>query len=94
MDIIAKIQVKPAHVDEFENGMRALLTPTQSEPGCLRFDFYSQRDETGVFWIIESWRDEEALKAHYEQPYVKAVMDNYPTWLAAPLEVIHLESFS
>lgn len=94
MDILAKIQIKAEYIDEFEKGIRALIVPTQAEAGCIRFDFYRQSGSEGVFWIVETWKDQHALNAHYEQPYVKAVMDNYPTWLAVPLEVVHLESFS
>ncbi len=91
LDVIATIAVKPDFVDAFERGLRDLLAPTRAEEGCVRFEAYTDGD--AVYCLVERWRDEAALQAHYEQPYVRRMLDNYGEWLSRPLEVRRLTPF-
>jgi len=93
MNLIARIEVKPEHRSAFEAALSGLLGPTRAETGCLRFEAMRDREAEDVFYLVETWADEAALEAHYQQPYVQRVMEHYDEWLAAPLQVTKLDTF-
>lgn len=44
--LIVDIVIKPGRTDDFKAAARALFERTQSEPGCLRYDYFISDDET------------------------------------------------
>jgi len=47
-----------------EAELRALVTPTRKEDGCLVYDLHRSADATGVFLLHEVWATREAHTAH------------------------------
>ena len=94
MDVVAKIVLKAEYRQYFDAGLKELLPNTLAEPGCERFEVYLDDEAPNTFWLVERWRSKEDLDEHYAQPYVRAMFENYDTWLAAPLEVMKLSSFN
>jgi quinol monooxygenase YgiN len=43
--------------------LRALVSPTRVEPGCLRCQLYEDVEEAGVFTLVEEW----ATAAEFER---------------------------
>ncbi|NJR60920.1 MAG: hypothetical protein HC769_20095 [Cyanobacteria bacterium CRU_2_1] len=41
--------------------------------------------------LYENWKDQAALDAHFQQPYVKQVFKAYEETLAEPIAVMSLE---
>ncbi len=48
-----------------------LMEATEKEEGCLVYRFYSDILNPRRFRVYEEWRDEAALKAHFEAPHMK-----------------------
>lgn len=48
--------------------------PAREEPGCLYYDVYENMAQPGTFYIIDGWRDDEAVRRHAENPFVAEVM--------------------
>lgn len=44
--------------------LTALADNVRAEPGCVRFVVYSREDDPQFFHVEESYRDEDAFKAH------------------------------
>jgi quinol monooxygenase YgiN len=93
MDVIAKVVLKDKFRPKFEQKLAELLPLTLAEEGCERFEAYRDVDNSHAFWLVETWRSQGALDHHYAQPYVRALIDNYDTWLAEPLTVVKLTPF-
>jgi len=45
--------------------MRALQERAREQPGCSYFVFAETLDDPGHFVLVEQWRDQAALDAHY-----------------------------
>jgi quinol monooxygenase YgiN len=45
--------------------MRATQARTRELPGCLYFEFAETLDDPGRFLVVQQWRDQSALDAHY-----------------------------
>lgn len=87
LTIIARIKAKPGMERRMQQDLLALLAPTRSEDGCITFDLLIDINEPAVFILYENWESKAALDAHFEQPYVKQVLQAYKVTLAEPIAV-------
>jgi quinol monooxygenase YgiN len=88
--IIARIKAKPGMEQRMQQDLLALLAPTRSEVGCIIFDLLIDINDPTVFVLYENWESKAALDAHFEQPYVKQVLQAYEATLAEPIAVTFL----
>jgi quinol monooxygenase YgiN len=88
--IIARIKAKPGMEQRMQQDLLALLAPTRSEAGCIIFDLLIDINDPTVFVLYENWESKAALDAHFEQPYVKQVLQAYEVTLAEPIAVTFL----
>ncbi len=52
-----------------EAELRALLTPSRKEEGCLQFDLHRSAEQSGAFLLHEVWEAREAHTAHTRTPH-------------------------
>jgi quinol monooxygenase YgiN len=69
--VIAKHRAKPGRADALEERMIADARKTREEPGALQFHIHRDRFDRNLFVVYEIWSDINALRAHFEKPYVK-----------------------
>lgn len=90
--IFAKITVKEDRVEAVRAAMRALVTASQQEEGCLAYEaFVSQSDPT-VIRVKEEYADMAAIQAHMAAPHFQKLVQDHADDFAAPLEADVLES--
>ncbi|CAE7198448.1 lsrG [Symbiodinium natans] len=70
--VILQVEIKPEHVDEFIQVMKADAAGSREEAGCLRFDFLRHSENPCKFMTYEVFANAEAVSAHGAMPYVKA----------------------
>ncbi|CAE7418853.1 lsrG [Symbiodinium sp. CCMP2592] len=70
--VMLQVEIKPEHVDEFIQVMKADAEGSRQEDGCLRFDFLRHVDNPCKFMTYEVFANAEAVTAHGAMPYVKA----------------------
>jgi quinol monooxygenase YgiN len=85
LTVIARIKTKPGMEKQMQQDLLSLLTPTRSEIGNINFDLLIDINDPNVFILYENWEDRAALDAHFEQPYVKQVLQAYEVTLAEPI---------
>jgi quinol monooxygenase YgiN len=54
----------------------ALVEPTRKEPGCLGYNLHQSKSDKTQFMFYEQWASKEALAAHGQMPYMKALGGN------------------
>jgi len=54
-----------------EQRMIADARKTREEPGALQFHIHRDRFDRNLFVVYEIWSDINALREHFEKPYVK-----------------------
>lgn len=87
--IIASFQIKPERREAFHKAaVDDGRSSTRSEPGCLRFDVYSDRTDPNKFVLFEVYRDEAAFKAHTQTPHFAAFREATRDTSAAPASVV------
>lgn len=50
----------------------AMVAASNAEEGCIAYAFTEDLLEPGVIHIVEKWRDEAALVAHFATPHMAA----------------------
>jgi quinol monooxygenase YgiN len=68
-----------------------LLSETQAqarlEPGCLAYTFAEVVGDPGHYLVVQEWRDEQALDAHYSSPTFQRYQEQVGEFLARPSDV-------
>ena len=85
--VIAKHRAKPGRADAYERRMLADLAATRAEPGCLQFHIHRERSDPKLFVIYEVWRDVNALREHFETPYVKQFVADSAQFIEGDMDV-------
>jgi len=85
--IICVVRGFPSDRDRVKELLLELVGPARSEPGCLYYDVYQQRDEPDTFYIVDGWASQAAVEAHSAHPNVSRVVGQLLPLLASPLAV-------
>ena len=72
IQIVAEIEIKPAHRDGLISVLRALVEGSRAEAGNKRYDLTEDIDRPGHFFVIEEWRSEKAIEEHGASPHFQA----------------------
>jgi quinol monooxygenase YgiN len=65
----------PGQEDELGRRMEALIAPTASERGCLRYDLYRSYADPDVWIFFEQWESEAALEAHVASAHLQSFLE-------------------
>lgn len=66
------IRMDAADIEQLRPAAVAMVSATHEEDGCLEYAFAQDLSDPGLFRIIERWRDEAALAAHFQTPHMAA----------------------
>ena len=91
--VLAKLKVKPELQAEFEQAFLQYQEKVRTqEPGNIFFALHKARDAAGEYTVIEQYVDETALLAHRSSDYYKTIPDILGPFMAAPPEIVVLDS--
>ncbi len=76
--IVVDFEVKPEHRGRFIELMSNHARRSRNDDGCLQFDIMLPRDDDRHVFLVEKWRDQEALDAHAKGPMPG---DTYKDWI-------------
>ena len=88
---VVKQPVRAKYADEFASLVADFVNASRAEPGCLSFEWTRSTTDPNLFFLVETFVDDDAGKAHVESDHFKAAMADMPRWLAAAPEIIHVE---
>ena len=67
--LIVLLRAKPGQEPLLEAEIRALLTPTRREEGCLTYDLHRSLETPGAFLLHEVWATREHHRRHTNTPH-------------------------
>lgn len=67
--IIVVLRAKEGQHLLLEAELRALVSPTRKEEGCLQYDLHRGADQPGAFLLHEVWASREHHAAHTRTPH-------------------------
>jgi quinol monooxygenase YgiN len=92
--IVVKIHVLSSKIKDAIIDLNALVSSTQVEEGCLRYDLYQISGSGNEFYLLEEWRDEQCLEMHLESQHIKEFNTAKKTWVAGKIEINRVEKVS
>src|SRR5262245_20776211 len=87
--IVGDIHGLVGRTDELEALLREMQDSAQTEPGCVRYVFGGVVRDPGHYVLVQEWRDDAALDAHYSSPGFRRYQEQVGELLARPSEVQH-----
>jgi quinol monooxygenase YgiN len=84
--LIVRVKAKLGREKALEHALRAVVSPTHLEPGCLRFALHRSTADTGTFLLVERWTGQSALDEHMKEPYLTRLLAELKE-LAEPSDV-------
>lgn len=68
--VIATIKAKEGKEDYIKFHLCKLTQPTRGEYGCIKYDFFQDKDDPTLFNSFERWKNEFALEKHLASKHV------------------------
>ena len=90
---VVTMAVKPEYEQEFlDLASHTVNEVHANEPGTLLYVLTKHPTEPHTYVWVERYRNQEALKAHGETPYIAEAMSRVqdPEWWAKPHEMLQL----
>lgn len=70
--VLAKAQVGEGAMEAAKAAIAKMVAASNAEEGCIAYAFTQDVLQPGVLHIVEKWRDEAALAAHFATPHMAA----------------------
>ncbi len=87
---VVKIFVKPGQEEVFESIIRRLVEASNANEPGIRFYQGFRSANPGEYWMLESFADLDALKAHMSSDHFKALRGDLTACFDRPPEVQRL----
>jgi quinol monooxygenase YgiN len=70
--------------------VRGVIEATHGEEGCVKYTLHRSRTEPGTFAIVERWRSQAELDAHFRAPHMAPLQKAFEM-LDEPPQILFLE---
>lgn len=67
-------RAKPGQEEQAEEAMRTMVAASHEEEGCLRYKYSRDTADPARFVIVELWRSQADLDAHFAAPHMAVFM--------------------
>jgi quinol monooxygenase YgiN len=84
--LIVQIKVKEGAGERFEAAFAKARRATRQEKGNLAYDLSRDTQDPSRYLVYERWKNLEALEAHLQTAYIKALLAELPEFSAGPPE--------
>lgn len=82
--VFARFEPNAGKLQELQDELIRMLTPTRAEPGCVRVHLYEATEGAPAFFVHAEWTDEQAFAAHVKMPHVKRFAGRSAELMANP----------
>ncbi|CAH2810634.1 MAG: hypothetical protein CBARDMAM_6099 [uncultured Caballeronia sp.] len=86
--IFAMFVPKPGREQDVQRALRAMLSPTRSEAGCLQFDLLVSVEPCTTFRLFEVFASQQAINEHRLTSHYRTYRDTVDTALQALPSVV------
>ena len=87
LTLLAVVPAKAGCSHELGQGLLALVQQSRGEEGNINYDVHQSNDDPDMWMMYENWSSQEALDAHFEQPYMKEFIARLPQLMAGELRL-------
>jgi quinol monooxygenase YgiN len=88
--VIATFTLKPEDEQRAIEILKGVVAATHGEEGCLLYTLHRATNKPHTWSIVEKWRSQEDLDAHFEMPHMQPMADAFGM-LAEPPTILFCE---
>jgi quinol monooxygenase YgiN len=72
--IICELRCETVNRDRVKKLILQFVEPARLEEGCIYYDVHQKIDDPNTFFIIDGWKNQDAVDAHAGNPHVANLM--------------------
>lgn len=84
--VVATMKAAEGNVDVVLGAIKSVAAETHAEEGCITYAVHQGAHDPNTLVLVERWRSQEDLDAHFREPYV-AALGGRASLLAEPPQV-------
>ena len=69
------MKVKPEHEERALGILKEVIASSHGEDGCVKYTLHRAKNEPGAFSIVEVWRSQDDLDAHFKEPHLAPIAE-------------------
>jgi quinol monooxygenase YgiN len=81
--IVSVFVARPETWGDMRYRLEEMVKASREEPGCVRYDMYTDVSQPLRFVFVEEWADGDALAVHNKAPHLDALLADLPDLTAA-----------
>ena len=83
--VVARFTIQADKTEEFARvANEFLVTPSQQEKGCIRYELWQDNEDPTLFAMVEEWESDEDLDAHLAGSRNRSGGPNMGDYMAGP----------
>ncbi|PIF45535.1 quinol monooxygenase YgiN [Chryseobacterium sp. 52] len=90
----AVLKAKEGQRTALKEALLQLINPTRSEPGCLYYILFEDKNNNGTFYMHEAFKDQAAFEFHAQTIHFKNFAANMDALMSEPIQLIELAKVS
>jgi quinol monooxygenase YgiN len=91
LTLIAFLRAKAGLEDELGRRLSALIAPTLEEEGCIDYQLHRSNTDAALWVLYENWQSQEDLDLHFQMPYLKQMLADFPQLLKQDMELHYMD---
>ena len=85
--VIATLPGKADKREEITAALTKAAVATREEEGCLSYAFHVDLENVDHYVSVETWKDQEAVDAHFATPHIAELFELAPELLAGEVVI-------
>ncbi|KMQ61383.1 antibiotic biosynthesis monooxygenase [Chryseobacterium angstadtii] len=90
----AVLKAKEGKRAALKEALLKLINPTRSEPGCLYYILFEDKNNKGTFYMREAFKDTAAFEFHTQTIHFKNFAAQTGELMSEPIQLIELNPVS
>ena len=87
LTLLALMPAQDGRGDDLGDALMALVDRTRREDGNVSYNVHRSDADPNLWMMFEHWTGQDALAAHFEQPYMKDLKSKLPELLKGELKL-------
>jgi quinol monooxygenase YgiN len=87
LTVVAHIRAKDGMEETLKQELTALVGPTRSEKGCIKYELHQSVENKSLFMFYETWASKQDLDEHMRMPHMKAHLKKAGDLFAEPPKI-------
>lgn len=85
--VAGTVKVKSNTREEAAQAALKMAAATQTEAGCIAYQFYTDLADPNTFFIFEVWESEVALTQHFQTDHMRTFQQELPKFVADEMAI-------